>query len=131
VARTLTAVTDADEIRNTIARFAQCLDDRRFKEFSETFAEDGAFADRKGRQAIYDWISKAELASRPELKRKHAIVNVIVEVDGDRATSTSDLVMFDQVGDGPVTIRTGRYTDELAKQPDGRWLIKLRNLNML
>jgi ketosteroid isomerase-like protein len=131
VARTLTAVTDAEEIRNTIARFAQCLDDRRFKEFSETFAEDGAFADRKGRQAIYDWISKAELAQRPELKRKHAIVNVIVEIDGDRATSTSDLVMFDQVADGPVSIRTGRYTDELAKQSDGRWLIKLRNLKML
>ena len=131
MARTLTAVTDADEIRNTIARFAQCLDDRRFREFSETFAENGAFGERKGRQAIYDWISTAELATRPELKRKHAIVNVIVEVDGDRASSTSDLVMFDQVADGPVTIRTGRYTDELARQGDGRWLITLRNLKML
>jgi hypothetical protein len=39
--------------------------------------------------------------------------------------------MFDQVGDGPVTIRTGRYTDELARQPDGRWLLTLRNLKML
>jgi ketosteroid isomerase-like protein len=124
-------VTDADEIRNTIARFAQCLDDRRFKEFSEAFAEDGAFGERVGRQAVYDWISKAELATRPELKRKHAIVNVIVDVSGDTATSTSDLVMFDQVGDGPVTIRTGRYTDELVRQADGRWLLKLRNLKML
>ena len=27
--------------------------------------------------------------------------------------------MFDQVGDGPWTIRVGRYTDELVRQPSG------------
>ena len=124
-------MTDADEVRNTLARFCQCLDDRRFEEFSQTFAEDGSFGERLGRAAIYEWISHAELAQRPELKRKHAVTNVIVEIQGDRATSTSDLVMFDQVGDGPWSIRLGRYTDELARQPDGKWLILKRNLKML
>jgi hypothetical protein len=124
-------VTDADEIRNTLARFCQFLDDRRFEEFSQTFAEDGAFGERAGRAAIFEWISHAELATRPELKRKHAVTNAIVEVLGDRAISTSDLVMFDQVGDGPVTIRVGRYTDELVRQPDGAWLFSKRNLKML
>jgi hypothetical protein len=124
-------VTDADEIRNTLARFCQFLDDRRFEEFSQTFAEDGAFGERVGRAAIFEWISHAELATRPELKRKHAVTNAIVEVLGDRAISSSDLVMFDQVGDGPVTIRVGRYTDELVRQPDGAWLFSKRNLKML
>jgi hypothetical protein len=124
-------VTDADEIRNTLARFCQFLDDRRFEEFSQTFAEDGAFGERAGRTAIFEWISHAELATRPELKRKHAVSNAIVEVMGDRALSSSDLVMFDQVGDGPVTIRVGRYTDELVRQPNGAWLFSKRNLKML
>jgi len=124
-------VTDADEIRNTLARFCQFLDDRRFEEFSQTFAQDGAFGERVGRAAIFEWISHAELATRPELKRKHAVTNAIVEVLGDRAISSSDLVMFDQVGDGPVTIRVGRYTDELVRQPDGAWLFSKRNLKML
>ena len=124
-------MTDADEIRNTLARFCQCLDDRRFEEFSQTFAEDGAFGDRAGRAAIFEWISHAELATRPELKRKHAVTNAVVEVQGDRATSSSDLVMFDQVDDGPWTIRIGRYTDELTRQPDGKWLFSKRSLKML
>jgi 3-phenylpropionate/cinnamic acid dioxygenase small subunit len=121
-------VTDADEIRNTLARFCQCLDDRRFEEFSQTFAEDGSFNDRVGRDTILKWIQGAELATMPELKRKHAVVNVIVNVQGDRARATSDLVMFDQVGSAPWTIRVGRYTDELVRQATGEWLISKRHL---
>jgi 3-phenylpropionate/cinnamic acid dioxygenase small subunit len=121
-------VTDADEIRNTLARFCQCLDDRRFEEFSQTFAEDGSFNDRVGRDTILKWIQGAELATMPELKRKHAVVNVIVNVQGDRAQATSDLVMFDQLGSAPWTIRVGRYNDELVRQPSGEWLIAKRHL---
>ena len=121
-------MTDADEIRNTLARFCQCLDDRRFEEFSQTFAEDGSFNDRRGRATILKWIQGAELATRPELKRKHAVVNVIVNVHGDRAQATSDLLMFDQVGSDPWTIRVGRYTDELVRQPTGEWLFAKRHL---
>jgi hypothetical protein len=124
-------VTDADEIRNTLARFCQCLDDRRFEEFSQTFAEDGSFGERVGRAAIFEWISHAELATRPELKRKHAVSNIVVTIDGDTAHTPSDLVMFDQVGDGPFAIKLGRYTDELVRQPNGQWLFAKRNLKML
>jgi SnoaL-like domain len=124
-------VTDADQIRNTLARFCQYLDDRRFVEWSQTFAEDGRFGERVGRDTILKWIQGAELATRPELKRKHAVMNASVEIHGDRARSESDLVMFDQVGDGPWSIRVGRYTDELVRQPNGEWLFSTRNLKML
>jgi 3-phenylpropionate/cinnamic acid dioxygenase small subunit len=124
-------MTDADEIRNTLARFCQCLDDRRFEEFSQTFTEDGSFNGRVGRATIFEWISGAELATRPELQRKHAVMNAIIKVQGDRAEATSDLVMFDQVGEAPWTIRVGRYTDELARQPTGEWLLSKRHLEMV
>jgi ketosteroid isomerase-like protein len=127
----MTCVTDADEIRNTISRFCQLLDERRFEEWSRTFAEDGAFGERVGRATILSWIQGAELATRPELKRKHAVVNAIVDVHGDRADALSDLVMFDQVGDGPWAIRIGRYTDELTRQADGTWLFARRRLEWM
>ena len=43
---------DADEIRNTLARFSQYLDERRFQEWSETCREHGAFGERVGGETI-------------------------------------------------------------------------------
>jgi hypothetical protein len=121
-------MTDADQIRNTLARFCQYLDQRRFEEWSQTFTEDGVFGERRGRAEILHWILQGELATRPELNRRHTVVNSIIDVQGDRAEAVSDLIMYDQVGDGPWTIRVGRYFDELVRQPDGIWLFKQRRL---
>jgi len=124
-------MTDSDEIRNTLARICQYLDERRFEEWSQTFTENGVFGERVGRATILSWIQSAELATRPELKRKHATVNSVIHVQSDRAQATSDLIMFDQVGDAPWTIRIGRYTDELRRQPTGEWLFSRRRLDWL
>src|SRR5258708_8355187 len=121
-------MTDADEIRNTLGRFGQFLDERRFVEWSETFTEHGTFGERAGRATILSWIQGAELATRPELKRKHATVNSVIQVQGDSAQVSSDLLMFDQVGTTPWTIRIGRYTDVLERQPTGEWLFARRRL---
>jgi len=77
-------MTDVDEIRNTLARFCQCLDGRRFEEFSQTFTAEASFNDRVGRATILPW-----------------------------------------------TIRVGRYTDELARQPTGGWLFARRHLEFV
>jgi 3-phenylpropionate/cinnamic acid dioxygenase small subunit len=122
-------LTDADRIRNTLARFSQTLDDRQFEAWSQTFAEDGEFDGRaRGRAALLSWILQGELATQPELKRKHAVVNSIITIDGDQAAVESDLVMFDQVAQAPWTTRVGRYSDRLARQPDGDWLLTWRRL---
>jgi 3-phenylpropionate/cinnamic acid dioxygenase small subunit len=62
-------MTDEDQIRNLLAAFSQHLDARRFKEWSETFTEDGVFGTRRGRAAIYEGILGGELARYPELLR--------------------------------------------------------------
>jgi ketosteroid isomerase-like protein len=124
-------MTDEDRIRNTIARFCQTLDARQFEAWSQTFTEAGVFGRSNGRAAILSMIQGGELATQPELRRKHAVTNAIINVHGDTADSTSDLIMFDQVGDTPWTIRVGRYTDTLAKQPDGEWLFTQRKLEWM
>ena len=121
-------MTDEDAIRNTIARFCQNLDSRRFVEWSETFTEDGVFNQLNGRAAILNMILGGELATKPELRRQHAVTNSIIDVTGDTATATSDLSMYDRVGDGPITVQTGRYYDRLARQPNGDWLFTQRRL---
>lgn len=121
-------MTDEDAIRNTIARFCQHLDSRRFVEWSETFTIDGKFNKLSSRAAILQMIQGGELANKPELRRQHAVTNSVIDVAGDTASATSDLAMYDRVGDGPITVQTGRYYDRLARQPDGQWLFTERRL---
>jgi 3-phenylpropionate/cinnamic acid dioxygenase small subunit len=122
-------VTDEDAIRNTLARFCQALDDRRFEDWANTFTENGVFGRSNGRAAILSMIQGGELALQPKLRRKHTVTNAVIDVHGDTANVTSDLAMFDKVDDDAAwTIRVGRYTDELARQPDGGWLFTHRTL---
>ena len=120
-------MTDEEHIRHTIASFCQALDDRRFQDWANTFTEDGVFGRSNGRAEILANILKGELATIPELRRKHTVTNAIIDVHGDTADSVSDLVMFDRTGDGPWTIRVGQYTDRLVRR-DGGWLFAERKL---
>ncbi|HEY1291921.1 MAG TPA: nuclear transport factor 2 family protein [Chloroflexota bacterium] len=121
-------MTDEDAIRKLIARFCQHLDSRQFEAWAGTFTESGVFGRWSGRAAILEMILGGELAKQPDLKRLHAVTNSVIDVRGDTAESTSDLMMFDRVGDAPVTVRFGRYYDKLARQPNGEWLFTERRL---
>ena len=61
-------MTDEDAIRNTIARFCQCLDSRQFEAWSQTFTESGVFGRLNGRAAILAMILEGELANQPDLQ---------------------------------------------------------------
>jgi enamine deaminase RidA (YjgF/YER057c/UK114 family) len=121
-------MTDEEIIRITVARYSHCLDDRRFKEWSETFTEGGVFGGRHGRSEIYQNILGGELATIPELQRRHVVTNLEILVHGAEADATSDLLMYDKLGDAPWTLRVGRYYDKLVRQPKGDWLFSERRL---
>jgi 2-iminobutanoate/2-iminopropanoate deaminase len=121
-------MTDEDLIRNLVAHYSHCLDDRRFKEWSETFTEDGVFGSRHSRAAIYENILGGELATIPELQRRHIVTNLELTLHGEQAEATSDLLMYDRLGDAPWTLRVGRYYDKLRRQSSGAWLFAERRL---
>jgi 3-phenylpropionate/cinnamic acid dioxygenase small subunit len=123
-------MTDEEAIRQLVARFCQLLDDRRFKEWSDLFTEDGIFGARTSRAEILESISGGALARNPGLRRKHTVSNVVIQVTGDTAEAVCDLVMFDLVEGGGCSIRLGRYDDRLVRQPDG-WLFSERRLTWL
>ena len=128
----MSAADDQLAIADLLARFNRHLDDRDFEAWSELFEVDGSFNHMIGRAAIHEMITTAELATNPDLIRKHTVHNLSVHLDGDRATSVCDLVMFDQyVSGGPWRIVTGRYTDSLVRRGDGRWGFQHRDLVMV
>lgn len=117
---------DEEQIRRTLAEYCQHLDNRRFEEYAGTFTEGGVLDTHNGRAAILAWIKEGALATRPELRRKHATTNLVIDISSDTAHVQSDCVMFDAIGDGPwAIINQWRFDDQMQRVGD-RWLIKSR-----
>lgn len=125
-------MSDYELIRKTIAHNNLALDDRRFEDCIATYTTDGSIAGRSGHAAIREFMLGQDLATRPELQRRHVNTNIAIELHDDQADAVSDLLIYDKVADGPWTLVTvGRYQDSLARQPDGTWLFTRRSLRFL
>lgn len=129
---TILRMSDYELIRQTIARNNLALDDRRYDDCLATYTSDGSIAGRTGHAAIREFMMSQDLATRPELQRRHVNTNIVAEVDGDTAEVTSDLLVYDRVDGGAWTLAVvGRYQDKLARQADGRWLFTSRVLRFV
>jgi len=114
-----------EQIRDTIARYAHCVDGGRFDELVDLFADDGVLEvegerAHRGRDAIRDFVTGTgrDLAAGTGAPRiRHHTSNVVIEVNGpDRARSRC---YFLAVTDRGVD-HWGRYRDELVRTGD-RW----------
>ncbi len=121
-------MTAEHEIRRTIAEFAQYLDERRWVEWSELFTEQATFQHLSGRAAILAFMQGEELATMPELFRKHVTTNLVITISDADAQVDSDLVLHERLGEGPWILRMGRYTDVLVPVAGGRWRFSDRQL---
>jgi hypothetical protein len=121
-------MTDVDAIRNLIGRYSHLIDDRRYHDLSTIAIPDVTF-DILGQVSEGAEATAALFASRelPNRRGKHITTNSVIEVDGDRATGTTDFVYAGREGDeGPFTVmNAGRYQDTFVRQ-DGRWLLASR-----
>ena len=131
---------DRAEIENLHARYMFALDFLDADTYASTFTEDGeldwAFGLVKGREAIRGEIATrlpalyAEAAFGPHVRPRHMLTNIVLKVEGDRATGKAS--WFQMSNDGPdnaVTIGGyGHYDDELVRV-NGAWLFKRRRIN--
>ena len=62
----------------------------------------------------------------PERYHKHFLVAPLIDLDGERARVTSMFARLDPYDTVPKICAFGRYVDELAACPDGRWRIVTR-----
>jgi ketosteroid isomerase-like protein len=121
-----------EQIRDTIARYAHCVDGGRFDDLVELFTPDGVLEidgepPRRGRDAIRAFVNSTgqDLAAgtgAPHIR--HHVDSVVIELDGpERARARC---YFLAVTDGGVD-HWGRYADEL-RPTDGGWQFARRRV---
>lgn len=128
-APTSVVASDIDLIRNLLSRLSRLLDDRKFDEWAALFAPDGSFGRTVGRDTLAANMKKSEMAVDLDLLRRHIVVNPEIEVDGDTATATSTLLMYDRIEQGSWALTVGQYDDTFTRTADG-WQLQTRGLSM-
>lgn len=128
---TLQALLDEREIIRGLSRFARILDNKQWDRLSDVFAQDisfdyGAGGDQHGMAAL-------TANMRRFLDRcggtQHLIGSILVDVDGDRATSRSYVqARHQRVNDpaGPIFDSNGEYVDQWERRAEG-WRIVRRD----
>ena len=128
---TLQALLDEREITRGLSRFARVVDAKSWDELTTVFAEDVSFEYGTGLEQH----GIAEL--RDNMTRfldtcggtQHLIGSILIDVDGDRATSRSYVQARHQRLDdhaGPVFDSNGEYLDQWERRADG-WRIVRRD----
>jgi ketosteroid isomerase-like protein len=133
---TIEQLSDKLEITETLYRYATALDTRDRELLRDVFLEDAVFligagvGEYRGVEAIGSVVS--EFLGGLEASQ-HIITNPVIELDGDRATSTCYLhaqhYMPDQRTGGNTLEIGGTYRDTLVRTADG-WRIQQRELQV-
>ena len=127
-------ISDHIEITQLLYRYGCCIDTRDFELLSTVFARDAVIdynVDR-GTKLLFpemvEWLREALQIFRIT---QHVITNPVIELDGDRARSTTYLTAtHEQVklnGDSVLVVLGGVYRDRL-RRTDAGWRIEKRTL---
>jgi SnoaL-like domain len=123
---------EKDSIREIMAEYCFHLDNDRFADMAALFTEDGtwdtAFGKATGRPAIEALVQQIRQSGTSRPRAIHQVTNIVIKLDGARATAFSNWVVVQNSDQGPKIGSAGSYTDDLVKQ-DRRWLFRYRKIN--
>jgi 3-phenylpropionate/cinnamic acid dioxygenase small subunit len=128
-----TAAEEKDAIREVLAEYCFRLDDGRFDEMAALFTEGGtwetAFGTATGRQAIAELArSLRTRVAEPRPRAVHLVTNIVITLDGERATIRSNWMVMQNSPEGPRIGSGGAYNDEMVKE-DAVWLFRYRKID--
>ena len=128
-----TAVEDKDAIRELLAEYCFRLDEGRFAEMAELFAENGIWDTAFGRATGRAVIAELARSLREQVgdQRSHAIhlvTNISITLDGASARVRSNWTVVQNSPEGPKIGSGGAYHDELVKV-GGLWLFRYRKID--
>ncbi len=123
---------EKDAIRDRLSEYCFCLDGGLHAEMAALFTPDGvwetAFGSGNGRDGIKELLSRIGRPSGAEPRAVHLVGNIVIKINGDKATVRSNWVEPQNSRRGPVIEAAGAYYDEMVKL-DGQWLFKHRRID--
>ena len=128
----MSAILEAkDAIRELMARYAQALDACRFADVAACFAPDGEwttdYGTARGPAGIEAFIRGIVPVKGEGPQRKHYITNIIITVDGDRASAVSDYLIVRESENGLIPVMGGTYKDQFRNTQAG-WRFSRKEL---
>ena len=119
-------------IQELMARYNFALNFGDEEAWVDCFTKDGVFecpfGTHKGSSALHQYISE-RTAERHEHPVRHMLSNIIIDVQDDRASVKSYLLMLQVLPEGMQLLTTGIYTDDLVKI-GGAWCFCHRKLQL-
>jgi len=125
-------MTEREEIRELLARYADGVNRRDIDAWSEVWMEDGisitnGVVKREGREAIVALYAKAMNNTESMLQLVH---NGYIDVDGDSATGRWYVSEHHGLGDGKSIYLIGVYQDRYVRTTQG-WKFAERHFDQL
>ena len=96
--------------------------------FTEDGTWDTAFGKGTGRPAIEALVQRIRQSGPSRPRAIHHVTNVVIRLDGARATAFSNWVVVQNSEHGPKIGSAGSYADEFVKH-DGAWLFHYRKID--
>ena len=125
------AADEKDAIRELMARYCHVLDACQFDEVASLFAEDGewstTYGSARGRAQIEALLTSVVPKPGEGPQRKHYITNILIKLDGDRASSRSDYLVVRESEVGLMPVMGGTYMDTFVKR-EGVWQFARKQL---
>lgn len=122
------AVTDADEIRALLQRYARAADDRDIETLASIFHPEARIAGVRGEQDLREWL-EAMRAPRAFPVSMHMLGDPLLVFDGDddaRADTYAVVFQIADPGSDGTDLTLGiRYLDHLGRH-EGRWVVLRR-----
>lgn len=126
------SMQDELDVRRVMARYCHLCDDSDFDALVALFTADAALI-YGGREACGSEEIRAffdEFQGAPERRGKHLQMNIVVDVEGDRARSESDVLFVRYFDAALLPHVAARYRDELLRV-NGDWRFTRREIRRL
>ena len=127
-------MSDADELRNLLQRYARAADQRDVDALAALFHPDAVISGARGEQTLDAWLDTMR-APRTFPTSMHVLGDPLIELDvgGEQATLDTYAVVY-QLGDrdaGDADLTLGiRYVDDAVRSADA-WVILRRRAETL
>jgi hypothetical protein len=122
----VTTFEDWLEIHTLLMVYAEYIDSDRFTEAAAmfenaTYRVDHLAVKYQGAAEIHEFLARRRMYPDGTPRTKHVFTNIIIDVDGDRATARSYATVFQQTDVLPLQpIACGRYIDRFERV-DSEW----------